>query len=186
MNKHIALLTFVLTLFSSLLSAEEGRRLKPLEDYKHKYETEWVLLVSTLDAKKNLSFKKKLVRYEEDVSRLKQLFVVERINEYENLSATLVSIHQCNGRPSGTPKNCGFVCVERPDENMYTTEGWVTFKGDTMGQVVTEAKACLKLEVRGKGRKKGSVSAVFKYRKGYINYKTAEDADILINNFLTK
>ena len=85
MNKHIALLTFVLTLFSSSLSAEEGRRLKPLEDYKHKYETEWVLLVSTLDAKKNLSFKKKLVRYEEGVSRLKQLFVVERINEYDLL-----------------------------------------------------------------------------------------------------
>tara|TARA_B110000114_G_scaffold89390_1_gene94513 strand:- start:196 stop:756 length:561 start_codon:yes stop_codon:yes gene_type:complete len=185
MNKHLALFTFLLTLFSSLLSAEGERGLKSLEDYKHKYEAEWALLVSTLDAKKNLSFKKKLLRYEEEVSRLKQLFLVERVNEYEGLSTTLVSVHQCNGRPSGTPKNCGFVCVERPDENMYTTEEWVTFKGDSMGHVMTEAKACLKLEVRGKGRKKGSVSAIFKYRKSHINYKSAQDADILFNNFLT-
>ena len=186
MNKYLALFTFLLTLFSSLLSAEEGSQLKLLEDYKHKYQAEWFLLVSTLEAKENLSFKNKLMRYEDEVSRLKQLFVVERVNEYESLSTTLVSTHQCNGRPSGTPKNRGVVCVERPDENMYTTEEWVTYKGDSMGQVMTEAKACLKLEVRGKGRKKGSVSAVFKFRKDYIKYKSAGDADFLFNDFLTE
>ena len=169
MIKQLVLFTFLVTFFSSHLFAEEANQLKALQNYKQQYQAEWSLLVSTLDD-----------------NRLKHLFVVERSNEYRNLSMTVVSTHYCNGRPSGTPKNCGFVCVERLDENMYTTEQWVTFKGDSSGQVMTEAKACLKLEVRGKSRKKGSVSAIFKYRKSYIDYKSAVDADVLFNEFLNE
>jgi len=186
MKKQLVLFTFLVTFFPSLLFAEEANRLKALQNYKQQYQAEWSLLVSTLDDNSELSFQKKLVVYDKGVTRLKRLFVVERANEYRSLSMTVVSTHYCNGRPSGTPKNCGFVCVERLDENMYTTEQWVTFMGDSSGQVMTEAKACLKLEVRGKSRKKGSVSAVFKYRKSYIDYKSAADADVLFNEFLNK
>ena len=186
MKKQLVLFTFLVTFSPSLLFAEEANRLKSLHTYKQQYQAEWSLLVSTLDENSKLSFQSKLVVYDKEVSELKHLFALERANEYRNLSVTVVSAHHCNGRPSGTPKNCGFVCVERLDENMYTLKEWVTFKGDSSGQIMTEAKACLKLEVRGKSRKQGSVSAVFKYRKSYIDYKSAADADVLFNEILNE
>lgn len=186
MKKQMALFTFLVLSFPCFLFAEEGPRLKPLQNYKQQFQAEWILLVSTLDRNNKLSFQNKLVRYDKEVARLKSLFVTERANEYRSLSVTVVTTHYCNGRPSGTPRNCGFVCAERPDQNMYTMEEWVTFSGDSMGQIMNEAKACLKLEARGKSRKKGRVSAVFKYRKSYIDFMSAADADVLFNEILIK
>jgi hypothetical protein len=186
MQKYLASFALFLTLFSGLVIAQEGQQPAALETYKPQYQAEWTSLVSQLAARTDLSFPQKLVRYEREVTGLKAQFVVERAKEYQNLAIKLTADHQCKGRPSGTPKNCGFVCVERPNDNMYTTEQWTSYTGDSMGDIKNEAKACLKLEVRGKGKKQGSVSAIFKFRTSYIDYKVADDADALFNSFLTE
>lgn len=142
--------------------------------------------VLELKDRADLSFPQKLALYEREITSLKDQFATERAKEYQALEVTLTADHTCRGRPSGTAKNCGFKCVERPNENMYTTDEWITYTGDSMGELKNEAKACLKLEARGKGNEEGRVSAVFKYRTSYIEYKIAKDADALFNSFLAE
>ncbi|MFT7234918.1 MAG: hypothetical protein ACI9QV_000488 [Methylophagaceae bacterium] len=172
---------------TNIVSAQQTQQgLKLLDIYKAHYGQRWTSLVSGLENRSDLSFAQKLAHYEQQIGIVKQQFSKERIQEYQQQSITLKVEHKCKGRPSGTAKNCGFKCVERPNENMYTTEKWVIYTGDEMGKTLNEAKACLKLEVRGAGKNEGTVSATYKYRPSYIDYKVADDADILFKSFLAQ
>ncbi len=186
MQQYLVSITFIITVFSTMVAAQETIAPQSMSGYKTQYQAKWSSLVSELKDRADLSFPQKLALYEREITSLKHQFAAERAKEYQALEVTLTANHVCKGRPSGIPKNCGFKCVERPNENMYTTDKWISFSGDSMGELQNEAKACLKLEARGRGNKEGSVSAVFKYRTSYIDYKVAQDADALFSSFLAE
>jgi hypothetical protein len=182
MKMSLAVLTLLSVLFSGMTMAEP----KALEMYKAQYKQKWTALVSGIENRSDLSFIQKLTVYEQEVDKLKKQYQQERVEEYNSNEVTVTAEHQCKGRPSGSTKNCGYRCAERPNEDMFTKEEWVTFTGDTMKEVINEEKACFKLEAKGNMKKQGSVSAVFKYRTNYVGYITADDADALFNSFLTE
>jgi len=184
--QYLAPLALLFSVFSTMVLAQQAIEPQSMESYQTQYHAKWTSLVSELKDRADLSFPQKLALYEREITSLKDQFATERAKEYQALEVTLTADHTCRGRPSGTAKNCGFKCVERPNENMYTTDEWITYTGDSMGELKNEAKACLKLEARGKGNEEGRVSAVFKYRTSYIEYKIAKDADALFNSFLAE
>lgn len=147
------------------------------------YQQQWQQLVDKIAARTEISFEKKLALYEHYLQQLKQEYAQQPQQYYQQHSVTLSETHQCKGRPAGSTKNCGFRCVVRPNKAMYTTEAWVTFSGDSTKTTVTEEKACLKLEAKGNVKKEGQVTAIFKYREGYANYKTISEADTLFRSF---
>tara|TARA_R110002111_G_scaffold119225_2_gene182128 strand:+ start:520 stop:1098 length:579 start_codon:yes stop_codon:yes gene_type:complete len=184
MQHYLASLALIFTVFSTIATGQQILEPQPMDGYQTQYQSKWTALVANLKDRADLSFPEKLALYEREITSLKQQFGAERSKEYQSMTVTLTADHACKGRPSGTAKNCGYKCVERPNENMYTTDDWITYTGDSKGQIKNEAKACLKLEARGSGKTEGRVSAVFKYRTSYIDYKVAKDADELFNSFL--
>jgi hypothetical protein len=142
--------------------------------------------VSSLEQRADLSFLQKLSAYDRAVSDLKKQYAQDRANEYKNSEVTVTVEHSCKGRPSGSTKNCGYRCAERPNENMFTTAEWVTFSGDVMKERINEEKACFKLEAKGNVEKQGSVTATFKYRNSFVDYKLIDDAESLFNSFTEK
>ena len=185
MKKYLASLALFFAL-SGLAMAGPTQELKSLEAYKADYAEKWTALVSDLESRTDLSFVQKLARYEQEVGQLKKQYKQQRTSEYNSDEVTVTVEHQCKGRPSGSTKNCGYRCAERPNDDMYTTDEWTTFTGDHINETVNEEKACFKLEASGNVKKQGSVTAVFKYRTNYVGYITADDADALFNSFLTK
>lgn len=186
MKNWLGLLLIALSCLGNVALAEPAQELKSLEAYKAHYAEKWTVLVSDLESRTDLSFVQKLVRYEQEVDALKKQYEQQLASEYNSNEVTVTVEHQCKGRPSGSTKNCGYRCAERPNEDMYTTEEWTTFTGDHMKETVNEEKACFKLEASGNVKKEGSVTAVFKYRTNYVGYITADDADALFNSFLTE
>ncbi|MBT3506074.1 MAG: hypothetical protein HN475_09990 [Piscirickettsiaceae bacterium] len=184
MKKYLASLALLVALFSGLIMAQDKQELSALEAHESLYHAKWTSLVSELEVRTDLSFVQKLVMYEEEVNKLKEQYKEQRVAEYNDDEVTVTAEHQCKGRPAGSTRNCGYRCVERPNEDMYTTAEWTMFTGDYMKEVVNEEKACFKLEASGNVSKQGSVTAVFKYRKNYIVYRTSDDADALFDSFL--
>jgi hypothetical protein len=185
MKNWLGSLLIALSCLSTGALAEQAQNLKSLDAYKALYADKWARLVSDIENRSDLSFIQKLTVYEQEVDKLKKQYEEERIAEYKGSEVTLTVEHQCKGRPGGSTKNCGYRCVERPNEEMYTIEEWITFSGDHMKDIINEEKACFKLEAKGNSKKQGSVTAVFKYRGSYVGYKTADDTDTLFNSFLT-
>lgn len=177
-----ALIIFAMTIFwGASVYAEEPTT--ALSAQQQKYHAKWAELVASLEQRSDLSFTQKLAEYDKAVAALKQQYVDDRVSGLQQREQTLTVTHSCKGRPSGSTKNCGYRCVERPNNDMYTTEEWITFSGDTMGEITNEEKACFKLEAKGNVYREGSVTAVFKYRDSFIGYKTMDDADALFRSF---
>jgi hypothetical protein len=184
MKKYLASVALLLALFSSLNMAQEQQELSALEAHESLYYAKWTSLVLELEARTGLSFIQKLVMYEEEVNNLKEQYKEQRVGDYSDDEVSVTVEHQCKGRPAGSTKNCGYRCAERPDEDMYTTAEWTTFTGDYMKEMISEEKVCFKLEATGNVKKQGSVTAVFKYRKNYVGYRTSNDANALFDSFL--
>ncbi len=181
MMRSIALLFASLMLFSSISHADQNSEL--IAAQQQKYQAKWADLVSTLEQRTDLSFAQKLAEYEQAVIELKQQYVDDRITGYQQKEQVVTVTHTCKGRPSGSTKNCGYRCAERPNAEMYTTDEWITFSGDTMSEITNEEKACFKLEAKGNVVKEGTVTAIFKYRNSFIDYKTMDDANALFRSF---
>jgi len=177
MHKIIISLIAFSFCFASQANAEQ------FDDLRSVYKTKWTELVSSIEQRTELSFIQKMAVYEREVSGLKKQYAEDKSNAYKGREETITVNHECKGRPGGSTKSCGVRCVQRPNEDMYTTEDWVTFNGDTMKETVSEEKACFKLEAKGNTLKEGSVTAVFKHRSSYIDYKTLDDADALFRSF---
>ena len=180
MYKYLVLL---LVLFSQLATAEEVNKSRSVDEYQNIYKAKWTSLVESLEQRTDLSFVQKLATYEQEVSKLKKQYAQERMGEYNDSEVTLSVDHDCKGRPSGSTKNCGYRCVERPNEDMYTKPEWVSFSGDYMKEIINEEKACFKLEAKGNIQKEGTVKATFKYRNSFVDYKTVDDATELFDSF---
>jgi len=180
MQKYLVLL---LVLCSPLALAENITEPRPVEELHTEYKNKWSSLVSSLEQRTDLSFLQKLSAYDRAVSNLKKQYAQERVNEYKKNEVTVTVEHVCKGRPSGSTKNCGYRCAERPNEDMFTTEEWVTFSGDAMDEIINEEKACFKLEAKGNVKKHGTVTATFKYRNSFVDYKMIDDAEKLFNSF---
>lgn len=178
------LITFFVLTMSHLSAVQADEVFASLEDLQQGYKAKWSTLVSSLEQRDDLTFVEKLAIYDQEITALKQDYAQAKIGEYRDNEVTITVEHECKGRPAGSTKNCGYRCVERPNEDMYTTEEWVTFNGDAMGTIVNEEKACLKLEAKGNVKKVGSVTAVFKYRNSFVDYKVADDASELFSSFL--
>lgn len=176
-------LVVLLVLFSQFTFAEEVNKPRSVEEYQVIYKEKWTALVGSLEQRTDLSFVQKLATYEQEVSKLKKQYAQERMGEYNDSEVTFSIDHMCKGRPSGSTKNCGYRCVERPNEDMYTKEEWVSFSGDYMDEIINEEKACFKLEAKGNTKKEGTVTATFKYRNSFVDYKTVDDATELFDSF---
>ncbi len=176
-------LIVLFVLFSQFAFAEQMNQSRSVEDYQAIYKAKWSSLVASLEKRNDLSFVQKLAAYEQEVNKLKKQYAQERMGEYNDSEVTLSVDHECRGRPGGSTKNCGYRCVERPNEDMYTKPEWVTFSGDYMKEIINEEKACFKLEAKGNMRKQGTVTAVFKYRNSFVEYKTLDDATELFDSF---
>lgn len=172
----------VLALLWSELSV--AQQPKDNDFYQQKYQAKWQQMVSELEHRSDLSFVQKMALYEQQVSQLKKQYVAERATDYQGKDETLSVTHTCKGRPAGSTKNCGTVCVERPNKDMFTKPEWVEFTGDYMDEIINEEMACFKLEAKGNTKKVGSVTATFKYRDSYIDYKGVDDADKLFSSFV--
>ncbi len=180
MYKYLVLL---LALLSPFAFAEELSAPRSVEDYQAIYKAKWTSLVESLEQRTDLSFVQKMGAYEQEVNKLKKQYAQERMGEYNDSEVTLSVEHACKGRPSGSTKNCGYRCVERPNEDMFTKPEWVTFSGDYMKEIINEEKACFKLEAKGNTQKQGIVTATFKYRNSFVDYKTIDDATELFDSF---
>ena len=180
MHKYLILL---LALFSQFAFAEQTGEQRSVEEYQAIYKTKWTSLVDSLEHRTDLTFLQKMARYEQEVNKLKKQYAEERMGDYNDSEVTLSVEHQCKGRPSGSTKNCGYRCVERPNEDMYTMPEWVTFSGHYMKEIINEEKACFKLEAKGNRQKQGMVTATFKYRNSFVGYKTIDDATELFDSF---
>lgn len=180
MQKYLVLFCLF---FSPLIWADQDVKPRPIEEIQAEYKQKWSSLVASLEQRNDISFLQKLAAYDQGVSRLKKEYAQARVAEYEKSEVTVTVDHECKGRPSGTTRNCGFRCAERPNEDMFTTEEWVTFTGDVMKENVSEEKACFKLEAKGNTKKTGSVTATFKYRGSFVDYKMIDDAEKLFNSF---
>lgn len=175
-----------LTLPAYSATADQSNHPVPLDNYKVEYRSQWQQLLNKVEDENGLSFIEKLAIYQPGIDQLKQQFIKQRRNDYQMISVDLSAHHSCRGRPSGTAKNCGYKCVERPNENMFTKDEWVKIDGDVMDEIRNEAKACIKVIIRGTGKNEANVTATFKYRNSYIDYKVAEDANTLFNQLLSE
>ena len=181
MKKSLFSLLVLLMTFSHPATAESA--FKSVEEVQQQYKAKWLALVEGLEQRTDITFLQKMATYEQEVSKLKKQYAEERVGEYNDSEQTLSVTHQCKGRAGGSTKSCGYRCVERPDEDMYTKEEWVTFSGDYMKETVNEEKACFKLEAKGNTKKEGTVTATFKYRNSFVDYKTVDDATELFDSF---
>jgi hypothetical protein len=180
MHKYLILL---LALLSQFAFAEQMNEQRSVEEYQAIYKAKWHSLVESLEQRTDLSFVQKLATYEQEVNKLKKQYSQERMGDYNDNEVTLSVEHACKGRPSGSTKNCGYRCVERPNKDMYTKPEWVSFSGDYMKEIINEEKACFKLEAKGNTQKEGTVTATFKYRNSFVEYKTVDDATELFDSF---
>lgn len=169
-------------MFTHYAAAEQN--IRTTEEIHQEYKTKWNTLVNSVEARDDLSFVEKLTMYNQELNKLKQQYVETRLNEYSNNEVAVTVEHQCKGRPAGSTKNCGYRCAERPNEDMFTQEDWISFEGDYMDEIINEEKVCFKLESKGNVKKEGSVTAIFRYRGSFVDYKTADDASALFSSFL--
>lgn len=177
----ISLITLLLT-FSHYAVAELN--IRTAEEIRHEYKAKWNDMVDSLEAREDLTFIEKLTVYDQQLNSLKQQYIETRLAEYKNNEVVVTVQHQCKGRPGGSTKNCGSVCAERPNDDMFTREDWVSFEGNYMDEIINEEKACFELEAKGNVKKQGSVTATFRYRDSFVDYKTAYDASDLFSSFL--
>lgn len=184
MSKSLISLFAVLLMFTHSAIAEQGTR--TAEEIRLDYKAKWQVLVNDLEARDDLSFVQKLAVYDQELTLLKKQYVEARLNEYKGDEVAITVEHECKGRPAGSTKNCGYVCAERPNEDMFTKPEWVSFKGDYMDEIINEEEACFELEAKGNVKKQGSVTAVFKYRGSFVDYKSADDATELFSSFLAE
>jgi hypothetical protein len=190
MKLHIRFLILLLTLSSANVFSEDNAAttLKPLDDYKALYEAKRDAIFAEVESMTELNFREKQAHYEQEVKALKREFKAKRAQDYTvggTGSVTLTVEHSCKGRSSSAggvkmPVNCGYKCVNQPNEKMFTKEEWVTVTDAIYSDLtISPSKACIQLKNDDTSLKKVTLTATFKYSEGNVGLKVAEDAEML-------
>jgi sulfatase maturation enzyme AslB (radical SAM superfamily) len=170
---------------SPLMATSES--LKPIAEYQAHYDKKWTALVLQLEQDQDASTAQKIVSYQQKIGEMEQIFERQRLADYQQLEVTETVETICRGKSPRTKifrnQVCATKCVERPNKDMYTSTELVKFEGPTQGELVTDTKACFRLETRRVGTQKGSVTAKFKYSDIYINQAISQDAKVLLNTY---
>lgn len=178
--KRIALFCVTLGLCISPLIAS-SQPVTSIADYRADYEKKWVGLVSQLEQGQEMSAAQKMNAMEQNFKR-------ERWADYQAFEVTETAEQLCRGKTPRTKirrsQACATKCVERPNEDMYTSLSLVKFEGPTRKEFVTGTKACFRLKVWGAGVEKGRVTATFKYRDSYIEHAIEQDAKAVFSEIL--
>lgn len=187
MIRKIALCCLTLVLGTAPLIGT-SQSLKPIAEYQADYEKKWATLVLQLEQDQDMSTAQKIVSYQQKFGEMEQAFERQRLADYQQLEVTETVEQICRGKSPRTKifrnQVCARKCVESPNKDMYTSTDLVKFEGPTKREVVTDTKACFRLEVRRVGTQKGSVTATFKYSDNYINHAIGQDAKALFSQVL--
>lgn len=181
----------VLVLYSAMAFSDGAKTdmLKPLDDYRAEYKERFDAIFDMVESKSELNFREKQARYEQEVKALKREFKAQRAQDYAlwgTGSVTKTVEHECRGRSASggqriMPVNCGYKCVEQPEERMFTKEEWVTVTGDYSDLIISQTEACIELRNDDTSLKKATLTAIFKYNDSNIDLKIAEEAEALFS-----
>ena len=188
----LRLLILVLAFYSTAAFSVDGQgqTLKSLDDYKAEYKVKYDAIFTMIESNTELNFREKQAHYDRELVALKSEFKAQRTRDYAEVgsgSVTKTVVHTCRGRSASgahfsMPVNCGYKCVEAPEEKMFTKEEWVTITGSIYSDVlITPSKACVEVTSLDTSLKKVTLSAIFKYNDSNIELKIVEEADALFS-----
>ncbi|AKK71883.1 MULTISPECIES: hypothetical protein [Chryseobacterium] len=178
--KKLSIITF-LTLFI-MCSAQKDYEVKPYTAYLSEYKPYYTMMYSEIQ-EMNIPLSEKLKLLNDGLLNLKTKFKKDRKSEFESKSVELAVTNWCTSKSSGGKKNCGYSYVSAPSPAFYTTNGWIRVVGTNKGTSVAAdgSSAGLKMTVAGKGKNKGTLYAVFKYRPDYTVKAVEDDTDKLFS-----
>lgn len=163
------LLNCLFLIFASNAYAAESYSVKPLGDFLQTYKDKHRIILSDIEASQ-LPLAEKLVKYEQEMSKLKNEFRTARKAEYESKSVVLSVEKSCTKGNSGGVKDCGWASVYAPNSDMYTRTDWIRVEGTNKGTGVSAdgGFASLRMTRASAGRNAGTLFATFRYKPASV------------------
>ncbi len=186
MKKLLFTAFMIVSIGGSAQEIPKEYEVKPYMAYLSEYKPYYEMAYSQIESNPDLSLAEKLKRLNDEISRLKDKFRKVRKAEFESKSTKLSVSHSCTKGSSGGVKDCGYKYVSAPSPAFYTTNEWISVKGDNKGTVVSNdgSSAGLRMTRAGRGTNAGVLYAVYKYRPDYIELTVEEDTDKLFNKVI--
>jgi len=188
-NKHIyyriTIISICFVLCSGYVTAQDYS-VTPLSDYLLPYKDRHRIILRSIEDNNDLSISEKLVLYESEISKQKEDFKINRRAEYQSKSVELSIGHSCTSGVSGNVKQCGYVYITAPNNNLYTRTDWISVVGTNKGTVVSPdgSSAGLNMTVAGKGRNEGTLKATFRYKPESIAMLVDQETINLFNQIV--
>lgn len=164
LTKVLSVFTFCIISSFSLFAQDYA--VSPIENFFTEYRDKHKIIFDYIALQTDWTLAQRTAFYETEMAKLKTKFKTDRQAEYESKSTVRTVTNTCTSKSSGSTKKCGDKCVSAPSADLYTQKKWLKVVGDNKGTYVKSngSTACLKMSVAGKGKNKGTLHAVFRYR----------------------
>jgi len=167
----LMMLLMVASVSSFALLNEPSYQVRPLSYFVADYRAKFQVIKGAIDdLPPTTPIAERLALLNSEMDKLKKQFRQERVAEYESKTYSGSVLNWCTSKSSGGKKKCGTRFTYAPISDLYTTLAWCSVKGTNKGIVVDAdgRRAGLKMSVAGKGKNKGTLTALFKYHPSSI------------------